>query len=418
MKFTQFENKHVGIFGGCYVPEMLIYPLLELEAQFFALVQNPDFENELRILFKEYIGRPTPLYRAKNFETTIQKQYPCFSKIYFKQEYLAYTGAHKINNALGQAVFAKRMGKKCLIAETGAGQHGLAVASIAARFGFDCRIFMGEKDMQRQYPNVFLMRQMGADVIPVCDGARTLKNAVNAAMKDWIEKVEYAHYVIGSAVGPFPYPVIVQYFQSIIGEEIAQQCLEYGFTPKAIVSCVGGGSNSLGAFTEFLESKRYKKTSVELIGVEAGGTGKEIGKNAIRFADNACLGIIQGYKSYFIQTKDGQVSDTSSISAGLDYAGVSPQVAYYHDKGRIRMLSCNDDKALHYSMLVARTEGILPALESSHVFGAIDYIAEHYGIDDSVVFNISGRGDKDLFILASRLDKNNFHSFLNDEIHR
>lgn len=362
---------------------------------------------ELDGLRHNYSGRPTPLYFAENL-TKLGRG----CKIYLKLESLSHTGAHKINNVLGQALLAKKMGKTCVIAETGAGQHGLATAAVCAKFGLKCRIFMGEVDMKRQYPNVFFMRLSGAEVIPVKDGTRTLKDAVNAALKYWIEHLEDTYYLLGSALGPFPYPAMVRDFQSVIGREVKEQLRKFeNRLPDVLVACVGGGSNSIGLFYPFLREKKTK-----LYAVEAGGRGLAKGRNAVRFGKNPRTGIVQGYRSYFILDEHGQVLPTHSVSAGLDYAGIGPELAHLHDAGRILFDSVSDREALSAFRILSREEGILPALESAHAAAYALKIARNYSKKSLMVVNISGRGEKDLFIAAKELDAENWLEFLKGEI--
>jgi tryptophan synthase beta chain len=379
-----------GEFGGRYVPEMLMPALLELEEAYASCRDDPGFRQELDALYRDYSGRPTPLYFAENLSRRLGG-----AKIYLKQEGLGATGAHKINHCLGQALLARRMGKKRLICETGAGQHGLATATVAARFGFPCTVYMGTEDVRRQATNVFWMRQLGATVEPVEEGTRTLKDAVNAALKDWTWNVADTYYLLGSALGPHPYPTIVRDFQAVIGREVRQQILEKeGRLPDVLVACVGGGSNSLGLFHEFLG-----EASVRMVGVEAGGRSLAPGEHAARFAGGR-VGVVEGYKSYFLQSEDGQVERTHSISAGLDYAGIGPQHAYLRDLGRIDFEPAFDREVIEAFQLLAREEGILAALESSH---AVAWVVKHAGSlrrDAIVVVNLSGRGDKDIFIVA------------------
>ena len=402
-------SRYFGSYGGRFVPEMLIPALAELEENFFHFRNQPDFRRKLDRLLRTYAGRPTPLYFAENLTRTIGG-----GRIFLKMESLAHTGAHKINNALGQALLARNMGKTRLIAETGAGQHGLATAAVAARFGMACRIFMGEVDMERQYPNVFFMRRMGAEVVPVRDGTRTLKDAVNAALKCWIENLGDTHYLLGSALGPFPYPLMVRHFQSVIGREVKDQMRKTeNRDPDVLVACVGGGSNSLGLFHPFLRRK-----GVRCIGVEAGGQGMVRGRHAVRFSPDGRPGILQGYKSWFLQDADGQVLPTHSISAGLDYPGIGPELADLREKGRIEFVSVDDREALKGLDLLCRTEGILPALESAHAAAYGARLAESLSPDRTMVINISGRGDKDLFITARALDEKNWREFLIREANR
>jgi tryptophan synthase beta chain len=401
------RRRFFGEYGGRYVPEMLVPALDELEKYYMELKDDEGFGRELTELMANYSGRPTPLYFAGNLT---RRCGGC--KIYLKQEGLNHTGAHKINNVLGQGLLAKRMGKSTVIAETGAGQHGLATASVAAKMGLKCKVFMGEVDIRRQYPNVYAMKLMGAEVIPVSYGTRTLKDAVNAALKHWIEHLEDTHYLLGSALGPFPYPLMVRDFQSVIGREVRQQL--QGFErrlPDVLVACVGGGSNSLGLFHPFLEHDE-----IEFIGVEAGGRGPAAGDNAVRFGGAGRTGIVQGYKSYFLQDEHGQVLPTHSISAGLDYAGIGPELAYLRDQGKVRFESVTDKEALEGFQVLCREEGIIPALESAHAVAYALKAAPGYHEDKIMVINLSGRGDKDIFITAKELDRENWLGFLEDEV--
>ncbi|MCX6565349.1 MAG: tryptophan synthase subunit beta [Candidatus Aminicenantes bacterium] len=403
------HSRYFGPYGGRFVPEMLIPALSKLEEAFFHFRDDPGFKNELDRLLRTYAGRPTPLYFAENLTHESG-----WCRIYLKMEGLTHTGAHKINNVLGQALLAKKMGKTRLIAETGAGQHGLATAAAAARFGLECKVFMGEVDMDRQYPNVFFMRRMGAEVIPVREGTRTLKDAVNAALKYWIEHLEETHYLLGSALGPFPYPLMVRHFQSVIGREVKRQMRKLERRPPdVLVACVGGGSNSLGLFHPFLRQK-----SVRCVGVEAGGRGMKPGEHAVRFSPDGRPGILQGYKSTFLQDEYGQVLPTHSISAGLDYAGISPELAHLRERGRVEFVSVDDRQALEGLSLLCRTEGILPALESAHAVAYGARLARTFSRDQAMVINISGRGDKDLFITARALDGENWLEFLSRELSR
>jgi tryptophan synthase beta chain len=410
MKHNSYiKNRHFGKFGGRYVPEMLIPALDELEETYNSLKDNIEFQNELSGLQKNYVGRPSPLYFAENLT---KKLGGC--KIFLKLEALNHTGAHKINNCVGQILIAKKLGKKTIIAETGAGQHGLATATVAAKFGMKCKIFMGEVDIRRQYPNVYSMKLLGAEVVPVKYGSRTLKDAVNEAFKYWVENLDDTYYLLGSALGPYPYPVIVRDFQSIVGKEVKEQIKTYDIPyPDNLVACVGGGSNSMGLFYPFLEDE-----GVSMYGVEAGGRGTGKGDNAVRFSSQGSLGIVQGYKSYFIQDEDGQLLPTHSISAGLDYAGVGPELAYLHDSGRIKFNSVTDSETLDAVQKLSRMEGIIPALESSHALAYAFKIAPILGKNKSMVVNVSGRGDKDLFITARELDKENWINFLKEEYER
>lgn len=398
---------HFGIFGGRYAPEVLIPALEEVEKAFMEAKDNPEFQQAFLNLTQNYSGRPTPLYYAEN----LTKHFGG-AKIFIKREDLNHTGAHKITNALGQCLLVKKMGKKRIIAETGAGQHGVATATVAAKLGLECRIYMGEEDIKRQRPNVFWMEQMGAEVFPVTEGTKTLKDAVNAALRDWITNVEDTHYLLGSALGPHPFPIMVRNFQSVIGKEVKEQMLsQTGKLPDYCVACVGGGSNAIGLFTDFIEDK-----SVELIGVEAGGTGIEEGKHAARFAGkNGKVGIFQGFKSYILENEDGQISHTSSVSAGLDYASVGPEHSLLRDMGRVKYTYVHDDEVIEALKLSMEKEGIIPALESSHAFAHAFKLAPTLTKDKTIVINQSGRGDKDIFIIAEALGDKKWKDFLREQ---
>jgi len=399
-------KSHFGKYGGRYVPEMLIPTLEQLEQTYKLAKKDKDFKKEFNDLLKNFAGRPTPLVFAKNLTEKLGG-----AKIYLKNEGLNHTGAHKITHCIGQALIAKRMGKTRLIAETGAGQHGVATATVAAKFGFSCTIYMGEVDIERQRPNVFLMEQLGAKVIPVTFGSRTLKDAVNATLKDYMENVQDTHYVIGSVLGPHPYPTMNRDFQSIVGREIKKQVgLFENKLPDYIIACVGGGSNAMGAFYNFVDEK-----SVKLIGVEAGGRGKKVGENAVRFAGGS-VGVVEGYKSYFLQDDDGQLQKTHSISAGLDYPGIGPELSFLHDKKKVKFVSVSDQETLQAFKILARLEGIIPALESAHAVAHAVKIAPKLAKNKIIVVNLSGRGDKDLFILAKVFKDKNFYKFLKDFI--
>ncbi|OGL79254.1 tryptophan synthase subunit beta [Candidatus Uhrbacteria bacterium RIFCSPHIGHO2_12_FULL_54_23] len=396
---------HFGNFGGRYVPENLMPALLELERAYEAVKKDPAFLEELMDLYKNYSGRPTPLYHAKNLSTHLGG-----AQIYIKNEGMNLTGAHKINHALGQALLAKRMGKKRVIAETGAGQHGLAVATVAAKFGFECIVYMGEVDYERQRPNVFWMEQLGACVVPVTHGTKRLKDAVTAAIQDWITHVSDSYYLLGSALGPHPYPSIVRDFQTIVGLEVREQLKEHTGRelPDVVVACVGGGSNSIGIFNTFLEEE-----SVQLIGVEAGGRGIDtIGEHATRLAHNPQLGVVEGYKSYFLQNADGQIQPTHSISAGLDYAGIGPEHGLLYQKGRVQYVSATDTEVLDAFQLLAKKEGLFPALESAHAVAHAMKLAPTLPKEKVIVVNMSGRGDKDLFILGEVFGGENWQDYL------
>ncbi|MEK6690343.1 MAG: tryptophan synthase subunit beta [Nitrospirota bacterium] len=380
------KKGHFGPYGGKFVPETLMPALEELEEAYKNSKKDALFQNELLNLQKTYIGRPTPLYFAKRLTERLGG-----AKIYLKREDLCHTGAHKINNALAQALLAKRMGKKRVIAETGAGQHGVATATGAALIGLECEIYMGSEDMERQALNVFRMKLLSAKVIEVSIGSRTLKDAINEALRDWTTNVRTTHYVMGTVFGPHPYPLMVRDFQSVIGKETRTQILKAeGRLPDYLVACVGGGSNSIGLFHEFLEDK-----DIKMIGVEAGGLGIETGKHAARFAGGS-LGVFQGTKSYLLQDSDGNVLPTHSVSAGLDYASVGPEHCYLRDEGRIEYSSVTDDEALRAFELLSEIEGITPALESAHAIAEVIKLSPKLPKDNIIIINLSGRGDKDV----------------------
>jgi len=402
------KTDHFGIFGGRYVPEMLISTLDELKKAYRAAKHDKTFQKELQELYKTFSGRPTPLTFAANLT-----EYLGGAKIYLKNEGANHTGAHKITHCLGQVLLAKKMGKKRIIAETGAGQHGLATATVAAKFGLACTIYMGAKDIQRQRQNVFFMEQLGAEVVSVSFGGQTLKDAVNAAIKDLLAHSADTHYVIGSVLGPDPYPRMNRDFQSIIGREVRQQLQRVeDRLPDLLIACVGGGSNAMGLFTAFL-----RDTNVTLCGVEAGGVGTKLGEHASRF-NGGKVGVIEGYKSYFLQTDDGQVAATRSIAAGLDYAGIGPELAELHDTGRVEFTIATDAEALAAFQVLAKTEGIFPALESAHAVAEVIKRAPKMKNTQIIVVNISGRGDKDLFTVARALKDESFHQFLQEEANR
>jgi len=401
-------NDFFGSYGGRFVAEMLRAPLDDLEAAFLEAAADPEFTRELEATLRDFAGRPTPLLRAQNAGRELGG-----AAIYIKLEGLAHTGAHKINNAVGQALLAKRMGKTRIIAETGAGQHGVATAAVCARLGLPCRVYMGEVDMRRQRPNVFWMERYGAEVAPVRAGSATLKDAVNEALRDWAASFPTTHYLLGSALGPSPYPDMVREFQSVIGRELLDQLREKDVHPAALVACVGGGSNAIGFFSPFLESD-----TPELIGVEAGGRGSGAGDHAARMNGRGRAGIVQGYKSLFLSDTDGQLLATHSISAGLDYPGIGPQLAHLGERGRIRFTTASDREALEAVQFFARTEGLVFALESAHAAAAAMKIAGEYPRGSSIVVNMSGRGDKDLFILAREMDHDNWSAFLKEEAAR
>jgi tryptophan synthase beta chain len=382
-----------GAYGGRYVPETLMAALLELDAAYAEAQADPAFHAELDALLKDYAGRPTPLYFAKRLTETLGG-----AKIYLKREDLLHTGAHKINNALGQAMLARRMGKQRIIAETGAGQHGVATATVCALFGLECVVYMGEEDMRRQELNVFRMRLLGAEVRSVASGSATLKDAINEAMRDWVTNVRTTFYILGSALGSHPYPTMVRDFHRVISKEMKRQILEHeGRLPDAIVACVGGGSNAIGAFYEFIP-----ELDVALIGVEAGGRGSALGEHAARFAGGT-PGVLQGTYSYVLQNDAGQIAATHSVSAGLDYASIGPEHAMLHDSGRATYTSATDDEALEATKVLSRTEGIIPALESAHAIAEAIKLAPKMGKDKIMIVNVSGRGDKDIGILTREL---------------
>ncbi len=382
-----------GVYGGRYVPETLMAALLELEHEYEAAKADPAFQAELNSLLTDYAGRPTPLYFAKRLTETLGG-----AKIYLKREDLLHTGAHKINNALGQGLLARRMGKKRIIAETGAGQHGVATASACALLGLECVIYMGDVDMERQDLNVKRMCLLGAEVRGVSSGSKTLKDAISEAMRDWVTNVRSTYYLLGSALGAHPYPTMVRDFHRCIGREIKEQILrKEGRLPSAIIACVGGGSNAIGAFYEFIPSAQ-----VRLIGVEAGGRGTALGEHAARFEGGA-PGVLQGTYSYVLQDEDGQIALTHSVSAGLDYASIGPEHAMLHDSGRAEYLSRTDAEALDAVQKLARIEGILPALESAHAVAEALHMAPSLDPHEILVVNLSGRGDKDMGILAREL---------------
>lgn len=396
-------------YGGKYVAEVLRRPLDELQAAFKHYMQDKEFLDELNTIRRDYIGRETPLYFAPTATKLLGG-----AQIYIKLEGLANTGAHKINNAIGQCLLAKKMGKTRIIAETGAGQHGVATAAACAKLGLECIVYMGEVDVRRQQPNVAAMELYGAKVRAVTSGSRTLKDAVNEAMRDWAANFENTHYVLGSALGPAPFPDIVREFQSVIGYEVKEQCEQRGIKIGAMVACVGGGSNSIGFFSPFIDKKEPS-----LIGAEAGGIGPNVGENASRMTGNAARdGILQGYKSRFLLDDDGQALPTRSISAGLDYCGIGPQLAALGKSGRVEFCAIKDDEALNAVSFFAKNEGILFALESAHAGAAAMKIAKEMPADQAVIINMSGRGDKDVFITSPVFRREEWINFLHAEIER
>ncbi len=385
MKKPMARRGYFGQYGGRFVPETLMPALIELEQAYLKYRKDKDFQKELAHLQKTYIGRPTSLYFAKRFTEHLGG-----AKIYLKREDLAHTGAHKINNALGQALLAKRIGKKRIIAETGAGQHGVATATGAALIGLECEIYMGSVDMKRQALNVFRMRLLGARVIEVSIGSRTLKDAINEALRDWTTNVRTTHYVLGTVFGPHPFPSMVRDFQSVIGKEAKKQILQAeGRLPDYLIACVGGGSNAMGLFNEFLNE------NIKMIGVEAGGKGIDTGEHAARFAGGS-IGVFQGCKTYLLQDDDGNVLGTHSVSAGLDYASIGPEHPYLRDTGRVQYTYATDDEALAAFELLSKIEGIIPALESAHAIAEVMKIAPKLSKDEIIIVNLSGRGDKDV----------------------
>ena len=382
---------HFGPYGGRFVPETLMHPLQELEREYFRAQHDPEFQRELDYYLREFCGRPTPLYFAERLTRELGG-----AKIYLKREDLLHTGAHKINNALGQILLARRMGKTRIIAETGAGQHGVATATVSAMFGFKCVIYMGEVDCARQALNVYRMRMLGADVVPVTAGQKTLKEAVNEAMRDWVTNVRGTHYILGTAYGAHPYPVMVRNFQRVIGDEARRQILEKEKRlPDLLVACVGGGSNAIGLFYPFLED-----AGVRMLGVEAGGEGIKPERHAARFQGGS-LGVLQGTQSYILQDEFGQIQLTHSVSAGLDYAAVGPEHAWLRDQQRVEYSYATDDAALAAFMKLARLEGIIPALESAHAVAAVIERAPKMARDQLIIANLSGRGDKDVAQVAN-----------------
>jgi len=384
---------HFGPYGGRYVPETLMHPLQELEAEYFRAQHDQEFQRELNYYLREFCGRPTPLYFAERLTRELGG-----AKIYLKREDLLHTGAHKINNCMGQILLAKRMGKTRIIAETGAGQHGVATATVAAMFGMKCVIYMGTVDCERQKLNVFRMKMLGAEVVPVHAGQKTLKEAVNEAMRDWVTNVRNTHYILGTAYGAHPYPVMVRNFQRVIGDEARRQILEKEERlPDLLIACVGGGSNAIGLFYPFLEDQ-----SVKMVGVEAGGLGIQPEQHAARFQGGS-LGVLQGTRSYILQDDYGQIQLTHSVSAGLDYAAVGPEHAWLHDRHRVEYTYATDPEALDAFMRLAKLEGIIPALESAHAVAECIKRAPKLSKDALIIVNLSGRGDKDVAQAAEKI---------------
>lgn len=397
------ESRYYGGFGGAFIPEILVSTFEQLVSAFQEAKADPDFWNEYKHLMATYSCRPTPLSFAENLTSHLGGPL-----VYIKREDLNHTGAHKLNNVMGQGLLVKRMGKRRVIAETGAGQHGVATATMAAKFGFSCTIYMGAKDVARQRPNVFWMERLGASVVPVEDGTQILKDAINEALRDWSANMDDTHYVLGTACGAHPFPEMVSYFQSIIGQEARAQILDReGRLPARVYACVGGGSNALGIFSGFLEDP------VELVGVEAGGKGLETGRHASRLASkDGTPGIAQGYKTYFLQNSDGQMKETYSVAAGLDYVGVSPILVSLREEERVRFEAANDREAMDAFSLTLKKEGLIPALESSHAFARAFKEAPDLGKQDIIVINQSGRGDKDIFTIADAFSDPQWNKFI------
>jgi len=388
------EHGHFGIFGGRFVAETLMPLILEVEKAYEAAKADPEFHAELAHQLKHYVGRPSPLYFAKRLTEELGG-----AKIYFKRDELNHTGAHKINNCMGQILLAKRMGKKRIIAETGAGQHGVATATVCALMGLPCVVYMGATDIARQAPNVFRMKLLGAEVRPVTSGAGTLKDAMNDALRDWVTNVEDTFYIIGTAAGPHPYPAMVRDFQSIIGRETREQMLEAeGRLPDMLVACIGGGSNAIGLFHDFLD-----EPTVRMVAVEAGGHGLDVPNGHAASLKGGRPGVLHGNRTYLLQDDDGQILEGHSISAGLDYPGIGPEHSWLHEVGRVDYVSATDREALDAFQLLARTEGILPALEPAHALAAVTRIAPTLPKDTLLVMNLCGRGDKDIFTVGKEL---------------
>src|SRR5882762_825298 len=389
------ERGHFGAYGGIFVPETLVFALQQLDAEYRKAKSDPEFNREFEAYLRDYVGRPSRLYFAKRLTEKLGG-----AKIYLKREDLNHTGAHKINNTIGQGLLTKRMGKKRIIAETGAGQHGVATATVAALFELKCDVYMGAEDVRRQSLNVFRMKLMGANVIEVHSGSKTLKDALNEALRDWMGSVEHTHYIIGSVAGPHPFPMMVRDFQACIGKETREQCMDAeGKLPEAIIACVGGGSNAAGIFYPFIEDR-----SVKLIGVEAGGRGSALGQHAATLSFGK-PGVLHGSLSYVLQDEDGQTADVHSVSAGLDYPGVGPEHSYWKDSGRVEYTSITDAESIEAFQELARLEGILPALESAHAIAQLIKTAPKMSPDQIVVVNLSGRGDKDCQEVARLIAK-------------
>ncbi len=401
------KKGYYGDWGGAFIPEILFETFKELNQYFEEIKNDSSFWDEYIKLMSSYSCRPTPLTYAENLSNHFGGGH-----IYIKREDLNHTGAHKANNVMGQGLLVKRMGKKRVIAETGAGQHGVATATMAAKFGLECTIYMGEEDVQRQRPNVFWMEKMGATVVPVTDGSKTLKDAINEAFRDWVSNMDSTHYVLGTVCGPHPFPEMVAWFQSIIGNEAAEQIIKYhGKMPAKVYACVGGGSNAMGIFKRFIDDKE----DVELVGVEAGGHGADSGAHAIRLSSpDATPGVAQGYKTMFLQDDDGQMKHTHSVAAGLDYVGVSPILTSLWEDKKVRFESATDDEVMQALDLTMKMEGIIPALESSHAFAGAFREVGDLSADDAIIINQSGRGDKDIFTIAHAFEDPSWEKFIID----
>ena len=398
------ERGYYGRFGGAFIPEILVATFDELEQAFEALKADPEFWPEYEALMGSYSCRPTPITYAENLTRLLGG-----ARIFIKREDLNHTGAHKANNVMGQGLLVKRMGKKRVIAETGAGQHGVATATMAAKLGLECTIYMGAVDVERQRPNVFWMERLGAEVVPVTEGSQTLKDAINEAFRDWVTNMDTTHYALGTACGPHPFPEMVTYFQSIVGKEARDQIqAAAGKLPDRVFACVGGGSNAMGIFSGFLDDE-----GVELVGVEAGGRGSGLGEHAARLGlKDASVGVAQGYKTYFLQDEEGQMRDTHSVAAGLDYVGVSPILADLHESGRVRFEVATDEEVVDALSRTVRNEGLIPALESSHAFSQAFKEAPGMSKDEVILINQSGRGDKDIFTVADAFDDPKWKEFI------
>lgn len=405
--FTAGRDGYYGQYGGTFLPEILSSTIEELQACFEKCKRDPAFWQEFVALMQSYSGRPTPVTYLENLSRHLGG-----AQIYVKREDLNHTGSHKINNVIGQGLLCKRLGKTRVIAETGAGQHGYATATMAARFGFKCKIYMGAIDVARQRPNVFWMERLGAEVVAVEDGQRTLKDAINEALRDWVTNMHDTHYVLGTACGPHPFPEMVSYFQSIIGKESREQIVDTaGKLPDRVYACVGGGSNAIGIFQGFLDD-----SEVELVACEAGGHGPHSGMHAARLAyDDASVGVAQGYKTYFLQDEDGNMLETHSIAAGLDYIGVNPILVHLWEQNKVRFSAATDEQVREALQLTMRTEGLIPALESTHAFAMAIEEAPLMAPDEVILINQSGRGDKDIFTIADALDDHKWREFICDK---